>query len=91
VQGFQTQHIAIDVRSPAPIDRPIAMALEAVTATVKVEAEKSAAVLETDSSQSHIDIDKSSITRAPSAAPSRGMESLIIQAPGFSQGELATI
>jgi hypothetical protein len=87
VQGFQTQHIAIDVRSPAPIDRPISMALESVTASIQVEAEKSAAVLETDSSQSHIDIDKSSITRAPSAAPSRGMESLIIQAPGFSQDE----
>jgi hypothetical protein len=87
VQGFQTQHIPIDVRNPAPIDRPIALALEGVSASIKVEAEKSAAVLETDSSQSHIDIDKSSIARAPSAAPSRGMESLIIQAPGFSQDE----
>jgi len=87
VQGFQTRHIDIDVRSSVPIDRPIALALEGVSASVKVEAEKSAAVLETDSSQSHIDIDKSSITRAPSAAPSRGMESLIIQAPGFSQDE----
>jgi len=87
IQGFQTQHIAIDVRSSAPLEKPIAMALQAVSATVKVEAEKSAAVLETDSSQSHVDIDKSFIDRAASAAPSRGMESLVIQTPGFAADE----
>ncbi len=87
VQGFATQHLAVDVRSTSPIDQPVALKLESVSANVKVEAEKPAAVLETDSSQSHVDIDKSSIQRAPAATPSRGMESLIIQAPGFSQDE----
>jgi hypothetical protein len=87
VQGFATQHLAIDVRSAGAVEKPITMALPSVTASVKVEAEKSAAVLETDSSQSHVDIDKSSIQRAPAPTPSRGMESLVIQAPGFSQDE----
>ena len=87
VQGFQTQHIAIDVRGSAPLDHPIQLALEAVSASVKVEAEKPAAVLETDSSQSHVDIDKSFIEHAPAATPSRGMESLVIQAPGFAADE----
>jgi hypothetical protein len=87
VQGFQTQHLTIDVRTGSPIDLPVALALPSVTATVEVGAERPAAVLETDSSQSHVDIDKSFIARAPTATPSRGMESLIIQAPGFAQDE----
>jgi hypothetical protein len=87
VQGFQTQHIKIDVRSVAPVDIPVTLALENVSERVTVEAEKPAAVLETDSSQSHVDIDKSFIEHAPAANPSRGMESLIVQTPGFTQDE----
>ncbi len=87
VQGFATQHLAIDVRNASPIDKPVALKLESVSATVKVEAERPAAVLETDSSQSHVDIDKSFIEHAPAASPSRGMESLVIQAPGFAADE----
>jgi hypothetical protein len=87
VQGFVTQHLAVDVRGSAPVEKPISLALQSVTASVKVEAEKPAAVLETDSSQSHVDIDKSFIQRAPAATPSRGMESLVIQTPGFAADE----
>ncbi|HTO76452.1 MAG TPA: TonB-dependent receptor [Thermoanaerobaculia bacterium] len=87
VQGFQTRHLAIDVRSTLPVEVPVALALLPVAEKVEVEAEKPAAVLETDSSQSHVDIDKSSIVRAPAAMPSRGMEALVIQAPGFSTDE----
>jgi hypothetical protein len=87
VQGFQTQHIKLDVRSTAPLEVPVALALEAVTAAVKVEAEAGAAVLETDSSTSHVDIDKSYIEHAPAANPSRGMEALIFQTPGFAHDE----
>ena len=86
-QGFQTRHIKIDLRSAAPLEMNVSLALEAVSESVKVEAEKPAVALETDSSQSHIDIDKSAIERAPSAMPSRGMEALVIQAPGFSADE----
>jgi hypothetical protein len=87
VQGYQTQHLQLDVRGSVPVEVHVKMALAAVTETVKVEAEKPAAVLETDSSQSHIDIDKSTIARAPAAAPSRGMEALVTQAPGFAKDE----
>jgi hypothetical protein len=87
VQGFQTQHIKLDVRSTALVDLKVSLALQAVSEKVSVEAEKPAAVLETDSSQSHIDIDKSFIEHAPAANPSRGMESLIVQTPGFAQDE----
>ena len=57
VQGFQTQHIKLDVRSVAPVDIPVALALQAVSENVKVEAAEGAAVLETDSPSSHLDID----------------------------------
>ena len=87
VQGFVTQHIKLDVRSPAPVDVPVSLVLQGVTEKVTVEAEQAAAVLETDSSQSHIDIDKSFIERAPAANPSRGMEALVVQTPGFAQDE----
>ena len=87
VQGFQTQHLPVDVHNTAPVEVPVKLALETVSEKVSVEAEKPAAVLETDSSQSHVDIDKSFIARAPAATPSRGMEALVIQAPGFSQDE----
>ena len=86
-QGFVAQHLSIDVHSAASTQANVALALEAVSVQVEVTGEHSAVVLETDSSQSHIDIDKSSIARAPSAIPSRGMEALVIQAPGFSADE----
>ena len=87
VQGFQTQHLKLDVRSTAPVDVPIVLALQGVTEKVEVEAEKPAGLLETDSSQSHVDIDKSFIEHAPAANPSRGMEALVVQTPGFAQDE----
>lgn len=87
VQGFTTQHLAIDVRTTSPIEQPVALKLESVSATVQVEGERPAAVLETDSSQSHLDIDKSFIEHAPAATPSRGMESIVIQTPGFAADE----
>jgi hypothetical protein len=87
VQGFQTQHLKLDVRSTAPVEVPVVLALQGVTEKVEVEAEKPAGLLETDSSQSHVDIDKSFIEHAPAANPSRGMEALVVQTPGFAQDE----
>jgi hypothetical protein len=86
-QGFGTQHLDIDVRSAIPVEKNVNLALEAVSANVQVSAEAPAAQLETDSSSSHVDIDKSFIEHAPAANPSRGMESLIVQTPGFAQDE----
>jgi hypothetical protein len=87
VQGFQTQHLSVDVRSSVPLQLSVSMALEAVQASVNVEGEKSPVVLETDSSQSHVDLDKSTIERAPAPIPSRGMEALVIESPGFATDE----
>ena len=86
-QGFEPQHLDLDVRSALPVERNTQLSLEKVSAIVQVSAEAPAAQLETDSSQSHIDIDKSFIEHAPAANPSRGMESLIVQTPGFTQDE----
>jgi hypothetical protein len=46
-----------------------------------------AAQLETDSSTSHVDIDKSYIARAPATVSSRAMEELITSTPGFAKDE----
>src|SRR5438445_1823413 len=86
-QGFGTQHLDVDVRSAFPVEKNVNLALEAVSASVRVSAEAPAAQLETDSTTSHVDIDKSFIEHAPAANPSRGMESLIVQTPGFAQDE----
>jgi hypothetical protein len=87
VQGFQTRHIKLDVRSAAAQEVSVPLALLTVSESVKVEAETPAAALETDSSSSHIDIDKSYIEHAPAVSPSRGMEAVVIQTPGFSADE----
>ena len=66
VQGFQTQHIKLDVRSAAPVDATnVALALQAVPRDVKSRRPSGAAVLETDSPSSHLDIDKSLHRPAP--------------------------
>ncbi len=49
--------------------------------------EPTAAQLETDTSMSHIDIDKSYIQRAPAPVASRAMEEIVISTPGFSKDE----
>ena len=50
-------------------------------------AEPTAAQLETDTSTSHIDIDKSYIQRAPAAVASRAMEEIVTSTPGFAKDE----
>ena len=50
-------------------------------------AEKTAAQLETDTSMSHVDIDKSYILRAPATVASRAMEELVTATPGFAKDE----
>jgi Carboxypeptidase regulatory-like domain len=87
VQGFDTVHQPVDVRSPVPLDVEIALKLAGVTEAVTVSAEKSAAQLETDTSMSHVDIDQSYVTRAPASVASRAMEELITATPGFAKDE----
>ena len=87
VQGFEAVHAAVDVRTQVPRDVPIRLELPKATASVTVQGEPTAAQLETDTSVSHIDIDKSYIARAPAAVASRAMEQIVTSTPGFSKDE----
>ncbi len=87
VQGFQAVHRSVDVRSAVPLEIPVSLKLAGVSETVTVTAETTAAQLETDTSTSHVDIDKSYIARAPATLASRAMEELISATPGFAKDE----
>src|ERR1041384_4032959 len=63
VQGFAAEHRAVDVRSAVPVDLTIPLEVAAVSESINVTAAPPAARLETDTSQSHIDIDKSYIAK----------------------------
>jgi hypothetical protein len=86
VEGFQRIYQEIDVRSPIPIDLKITLAAP-LTESVTVEGERNNAQLETDTSQTHVDIDKSFIAKAPATVASRAMEELITATPGFAKDE----
>lgn len=87
VQGFQPAHRAVDVHSAVPIDISVPLAVAAVSETIQVSAEPPAAQLEIDTSESHIDIDKSYIAKAPAAVASRAMEQIVTSTPGFAKDE----
>jgi hypothetical protein len=87
VQGFQPAHLAVDVHSPVPIDETVTLKVSGVSESINVTAEPPAAQLETDNSQSHIDIDKSYIAKAPAAVASRAMEQIVTSTPGFTKDE----
>jgi hypothetical protein len=86
-QGFKTVHQQLEVRSIVAVNVTIRLDLAPVTAAVKVEAEPTAVQLETDTSTSHIDIDKSYIARAPATISGRAMEQIITATPGFAKDE----
>ena len=85
-QGFQTVHRMIDVRSSAPANLTFTLAATR-SESVTVEGEPGSGQLETDTSSSHVDIDKSYIARAPATVASRAMEELITSTPGFAKDE----
>ena len=87
VQGFQPAHRAVDVHSAVPIDVSVPLAVASVSETIQVSAEPPAAQLETDTSESHVDVDKSYIAKAPAAVASRAMEQIVTSAPGFAKDE----
>ncbi|MGH9421265.1 MAG: carboxypeptidase regulatory-like domain-containing protein, partial [Thermoanaerobaculia bacterium] len=87
VQGFQPAHAAVDVHSPLPVEQTVVLKVAGVSEAISVTAEPPAAQLETDNSQSHIDIDKSYIAKAPAAVASRAMEQIITSTPGFAKDE----
>jgi hypothetical protein len=87
VQGFRPVHQGVDVRTSIPRDIQINVELPAVSESVSVLGEPTAAQLETDVTTSHIDIDKSFIARAPAAVPMRAMEEIVTSTPGFALDE----
>jgi hypothetical protein len=87
IQGFKPVHQAVDVRSAVPKVVDLTLDLPGVAEAVKVKGEPTAAQLETDTSMSHIDIDKSYIQRAPAAVSSRAMEEILTSTPGFAKDE----
>jgi hypothetical protein len=87
VQGFKPVHRPVEVRSPLPKEVSISLELPDVEESVTVSAEPTAAQIETDSTTSHVDVDKSTIARTPSAAASRAMEDIVTATPGFAKDE----
>ncbi len=86
-QGFAPVHKAVDVRTAIPVVLDIRLDIPAVQESVSVMAEPTIAQLETDSTTSHVDIDKSYIQRAPAAVPMRAMEEIVTSTPGFAMDE----
>ena len=86
LDGYQPIHLDLDVRGSVPVEREVKL-VPAYSETVSVSSEKEPVALETDSSSSHVDIDKSLIRRFPAAVASRAFESIVLSAPGFSQDE----
>lgn len=83
--NFAAGTTLLDVRSALTIETDLS--LNVVTNdTVTVDANGDA-LLETDSSSTHVDIDKSIIRRFPAATSLRGIESIILSAPGFIADE----
>jgi Carboxypeptidase regulatory-like domain len=87
LDGFKTVDQEVEVRSIVAREVVIHLDLAPVTAAVTVTARSPEAQLETDTSTSHIDIDKSYIARAPAALASRAIEQIITSTPGFAKDE----
>lgn len=85
--NFQPSTVPVDVHSDGTVDLgdlplSVAEASDIINVT-----DNSTSTLETDNSSTHVDIDKSLIQRAPGAVASRGVESLLLSAPGFIADE----
>ncbi len=87
VQGFQPTHKAVDVHTVVPVDATLRLNVVVLSESIDVSAEPPAAQLEADNTESHIDIDKSYIAKAPAAVASRAMEQIVTSTPGFAKDE----
>jgi carboxypeptidase family protein len=87
VQGFAPVATDVDVRSSIPMEVPVKLAVAQLSESISVTASAPAAQLETDTSETHIDIDKSYIAKAPAAVASRAMEQIVTSTPGFAKDE----
>ncbi|PYQ35958.1 MAG: hypothetical protein DMF57_01595 [Acidobacteria bacterium] len=87
VQGFTPVQQGVDVHSAVPVETTIKLVVARLSESINVSATASVASLETDSTQSHVDIDKSYIAKAPAAVASRAMEQIVTSTPGFAKDE----
>ena len=87
IKGLPPVDQVVEVRSTIPQEIRVDMTTPAFTESVSVTAATGRAQLETDTSTSHVDIDKSYIARVPSASASRAMEQIVTSTPGFSKDE----
>ncbi|MEO8505141.1 MAG: TonB-dependent receptor [Acidobacteriota bacterium] len=86
LDGFLDAHADVEVRGAVPVEHDLKL-VPGFTASTTVKAEKEVVALETDTSSSHVDIDRSLIQRFPAAVASRAFEAIVLSAPGFSQDE----
>lgn len=80
--GLLPGHLDVTVHSPLP--QQIAVPLKPEGATVVVEEDLR---LVEDHPSTHLDIDKTTIERAPAPVQSRAMESILLATPGFIADE----
>jgi hypothetical protein len=86
VPGFKSIYQQLDLRSAIPLEVKVELA-PVLTESVTVKSDKGAAQLETDTSTTHIDIDKTFISKAPATVSSRAMEQIVTSTPGFAKDE----
>ncbi|WP_243316760.1 TonB-dependent receptor [Geothrix paludis] len=82
--GMQDLHQNISVRSNLPTQ--LDLRLKAAQASAMVAVEDTVSLVEAHPS-AHIDIDRSTIEKIPTAVQSRAMESILLATPGFIQDE----
>ncbi len=88
LEGFKPYRDTVNVRSARPLELKVKLEPVPISVTVVVTSgEPAAGQLETDTSVSHVDIDKSYIVRAPAAVSSRAIAELITATPGFAADE----
>jgi hypothetical protein len=86
LDGFADFHADVDVRGSVPVERTVPLTAQ-FSGSTTVTAEKENVALETDSSSTHTDIDKSLVRRFAAPVASRAFESIVLSSPGFSQDE----
>jgi hypothetical protein len=80
--GFKAAEQHIDLESAVPLNLDLSLAIGETTQTVTIEAQPDHA--EHDKVSSDTDINQTVLERAPGAAPSRAIESIVASVPGFA-------
>jgi hypothetical protein len=83
--GFAAYHDDVDVRG-VPVTHDVSLK-RGTSASEVVSAEHEPVAVESDTSMTHVDIDKSLIRRTAAAMPGRAFETIVTSTPGFSQDE----